>query len=472
MHALARLACLALCGLLLTLPRAFAFAEVSVADYPDVHSAIAANPGKRIYVPNGDHLVSKTIDIATTGTGLWGPGRIVMTNPLGHIFYIHDCADVSLQGISITRELEDNDRIWPTQLNSVKDCGVRVDRTTDLLLEGLRIIDNRSPGGAIKIEYSTRPTIRGCIVKNYKGVTIDDRTNKPEMGYAFRCVDGTAIKAFWCTGVQIIGNRLIEERWLPTQAIKEKFNLGEVTVLPETPGPLTPMDIFETRYTNNWHQGSGLIVGGLGKSSYNLIAQNYIENAAQGMDVHSDYVVISNNIVNNATMGMKAMHGSKHVLISANQFTKCSSYGILLCPGAASHEARPTSGTTPAEGPNIDGGTVVNGNIISDFGMGTDFWNVADSTNVAALNAISLQGEQLPHNPPLRDVIISNNMVYDDGRDQVLVDGELKVIEPRFRYALYVETKAKASPRGVRIDGNLFHAGNKGVSNVPIPPQE
>jgi hypothetical protein len=45
---------------------------------------------------------------------------------------------------------------------------------------------------------------------------------------------------------------------------------------------------------------------------------NHIENAVQGIDLHCDHVIVSNNIVTNAFIGMKAMHGSRNVLISGN----------------------------------------------------------------------------------------------------------------------------------------------------------
>ena len=61
-------------------------------------------------------------------------------------------------------------------------------------------------------------------------------------------------------------------------------------------------------------------------------------------------------------MGMKAMHGSRNVIITGNQFVKNSLWAIGLMPGAASHEG------------NTDGGSIIAHNLISDFGHGDAHW--------------------------------------------------------------------------------------------------
>ena len=46
---------------------------VSAAEYPTLHEAVAQNPGRRIYVPNGDYLLDRPLRIEADGTELVGP---------------------------------------------------------------------------------------------------------------------------------------------------------------------------------------------------------------------------------------------------------------------------------------------------------------------------------------------------------------------------------------------------------------
>ena len=98
-------------------------------------------------------------------------------------------------------------------------------------------------------------------------------------------------------------------------------------------------EIFDTRFTNNWHQGAGIHVSGPDQTRRVIISGNYVENAPQGIDIHSDNVVVTNNIIAHAMIGMKAMHGSKNVLIDGNQFTYVDLWGIVLMTGAGSRAA-------------------------------------------------------------------------------------------------------------------------------------
>ena len=83
---------------------------------------------------------------------------------------------------------------------------------------------------------------------------------------------------------------------------------------------------------------------------------------------------------------------------------------------------------------------------------------------------------QLPTNPPLTDVLVQGNMVYDTGRDQMLVDGAPKVEAPRYQYAVYIGPWSSHAepgptyPKGLHFSGNLFHAGTLGLSNTPLEP--
>lgn len=65
--------------------------------------------------------------------------------------------------------------------------------------------------------------------------------------------------------------------------------------MPEVPGRFTPKGLKENPYmTTSWHQGSALFFGsGDGNGQYSMISGNYIEGAAQGMDIHADYIAAS-----------------------------------------------------------------------------------------------------------------------------------------------------------------------------------
>ena len=433
-------------------------ADIQSTDYPSVQAAIDANPGRMIYVPNGDHLLTTTVMITTTGTGLCGPGRLVMTDASKDIINVREANDVTIRDIKLFRERGKHDG----GRNGIFAAGCE-----GLTIDGVSVINNCGENAGLKIEHCTRLTVRNCLVRDYKAMTIDDRTRNPEAGYAFKCVDGNGMKFMDCKGAQITNNRIIETVFRATKENRDKYELGKVTVIPEKPGRYTPEGLKENPYTSNWHQGSALFFGEQGEGA--VLSGNYIENAAQGFDVHADSVTITGNIVNGALVGAKAMHGSKHVIISNNQFRRVDLYGILLASGGASHDAVEASGAgEPAKGPNVDGGAVITGNIISDYGFGDQYWSTGSSPG-ASLYAISLEDE--PDAPPLRDVVIANNVVYDTGRDKVIVEGRPQVVPPRYLFALVAQGIAKDNLQSVRIHGNIFHPGSAGVSNFELPPQ-
>jgi hypothetical protein len=430
------------------------------SSYPSLQAAIDANPGKMIQVPPGDYEISQSLLITQEGTGLYGYGRIIQTNPDTTIIRIDGTSHVRIDGLTLTR---------PEGKTDSTQEGIVAVASKNVEMIHLQVMNHRSKAGAIVLRDSEDCTIRDCLVENYKTITVDDRTDDPRSGYAFKCIDGTGIILRYSNGTLIEGNRIVEKTYLPTQECKEKYHLGEVTIMPKEVGPFTPKDIFETKYTNNWHQGSGILVTGLGDSHHTILTGNYIENPAQGIDIHSDYITVTNNIIRNAMIGMKAMHGSRHVLISNNQFNRVDLWGILLMPGAGSHAAEPAKEGKEVRAANTDGGTVVANNIITEFGLGDQYWNWVGRGELTC-NAISIQGGQLLENPPLRDVLIQGNVVYDDGRDQVIVEGKPQVVPPRFKYSIYVEREKKPIPENILIQGNLFHRGSQGFSNIDLDP--
>jgi nitrous oxidase accessory protein NosD len=434
-------------------------ADIQSTDYPSLQAAIDANPGSMIYVPNGDHLLTETIMVTTTGTGLCGPGRLVMTDASKDIINVREANDVTIRDLKLFRERGKHDG---------GRNGIFAAFCEGLTIDGVSVTNNCGENAGLKIEHCMRLAVRNCLVRDYKAMTLDDRTRNPQNGTAFKCVDGNGMKFMDCKGAQITNNRIIETVFRATKHNRDKYDLGKVTIIPETPGRYTPKGLKENPYTSNWHQGAAVFFGEQGEGS--VLSGNYIENAAQGFDIHADYVTVTGNIVNGALVGAKALAGSKHIIISNNQFRRIDLYGVLLGSGPASHYAVEASGNKPAKDPNLDGGTVIMGNIISDYGFGDQYWSTGSSPG-ASLYAISLEEDRgAPGAPPVRDVIIANNVVYDTGRDKMIIDGRPQVVPPRYQFALMAKVR-KASFETLKIHGNIFHPGSSGVSNYELPPQ-
>ncbi|MBM3858919.1 MAG: hypothetical protein FJ395_04630 [Verrucomicrobia bacterium] len=419
-------------GVLLATLAAAAAPAPSVADYPSIQEAIRANLGRMVYVPAGDYDISEKIQIGKQGGGLFGPGRIRQTNPDQPILVIEDAKDVQIRDLTLMR---------PEGKTETQSEGVLAIKCCNLVLENLRVLDNRTRSAAIAVRECTGSQIRSCLVQNYMRITVDDRTRGEDWGYAFKCIDGTGIAVSYSKGTLIQGNRLIEQNLLPTPEIQKKFDLGKFVKKNAQKGIITNQKTWDAEFAQNWHQGSAIIVTAPEVSDYTQILGNYIENAAQGIDIHSDHVIVAQNIINNSHIGMKAMHGSRHVLIIGNQFSKNDLWSIALMPGAASRT-----------GTNTDGGSIIANNIISDFGHGHSRWVWGD--NVAPLR---FNRGQKPDNPPLKDVIIQGNVVHCDDHP------------PRYKYAVIIEGGANG-PKMLRFSGNIFHPGTAGISNMELAP--
>jgi hypothetical protein len=435
--------------------------DVSVVDvtrYPTLQAAIDANPGRQIRLPAGEFRIDRALVISSDSTELIGPARIVQTNPKEALIRVRGARAVRISDVSFSRA---------EGMQEAEQHGVMVNDSQDVRLLALRVTDNHSHS-AICVTNSTDVTVQGCVVINYKGLAIDDRTNSKLMGYAFKAMDGTGIQFRAVQRGFIRDNRIHEYRMLPTPEIRDRHDLGALTVKPKERAPLVPEEIFATGRTNNWHQGSGIHVAHPDRGSHLVISGNFIENPGQGIDIHSDNVTVANNVITKALIGMKAMHGSKHVLIDGNQFSYCDLWGVMLMPGAASHAS--SNGGDTADGKpateNVDGGTIVSNNIFSFFGMGQNRWNWPNrQPRGEGENVIAILGGQLESNPPLRTVLITGNVVYDSGADTVLRDGQWTKVPPLFRFALYVEPTKHPAPLNIRAVGNLFDSGYEGVTN-------
>jgi len=434
---------------------ALTVAEISVSRYRSIQDALNANRGRMVYVPAGDYTISEKIRIRGDNSGLFGPGRIIQTNTNAPIIEIEGTAGVQVRDLTLMR---------PEGKMEVPCEAVVAIKCRDLVLENLRVFDNRTRSAAIAVRECTGSQIRGCLVRNYMRISVDDRTAGTDWGYAFKCIDGTGIEVRCSQGTLIQGNRVIEQHLLPTPEIKKQFDLGKFVKKNAQKGTIASQQAWDAEFAQNWHQGSAIIVTAPEVSDCTQILGNYIENAAQGIDLHSDHVIVAQNIINNSFMGMKAMHGSRHVLIIGNQFIKNNLWSIGLMPGAASHAAAPARDGKPAVAANVDGGSIIANNIISDFGYGHAAW-------IWGNNGVPLRFDrgQKPNNPPLSDVIIQGNVVYDTGRDQVIVDGQPKVEPPRYKYAVVVEGGGNG-PKGLHFSNNIFHPGAQGVSNVELKP--
>jgi len=402
----------------------------SVADYPSIQAALDANPGKVLEVPPGDHEISEKIRLRGDGSGLAGSGRIIQINPDQPHLEIEDAVAVAVTDLTLVR---------PEGKTETRHEAIVAIRCRDLVIENVRVLDNWSNAGTISLRECRDARISHCLVRNYMRISIDDRTASGDWGYAFRCTDGTAISLDRSSGCLIEGNRIVEERLVPTKDVRDQHGLGDFVKKNPVKGKIVNDVMWNADYTDAWQQGSAIVVNAPKESSMTRLLGNQIENAAQGIDLHSDQVIVANNLVVNAFIGMKAMHGSRNVLITGNQFVRNSLWAIGLMPG------------TGADAGNSDGGSIVANNLISQFGHGDAAWIWGRERS-----PFKFDNGQEPDDPPLRDVLVQGNVVDCIG-------------EPLFRYAVIV-AGGDDGPEGLRFANNLFAPGRDGVANVELPP--
>ena len=410
-------------------------ADLSVAAYPSIQEALNANPNHMLFVPAGDYVITEKIRIRGERSGLFGPGRIIQQSADQPIIEIENATGAEIRDLTLTR---------PEGKMESRNEGVLAIKCRDLVLDNVRVIDNRSPAAAITVRESKDTRISRCLVRNYMRVSIDDRTQSKDWGYAFNCTDGTGISVDYSTGTLIEGNRVIEDNFVPTPEVKAKYKLGDYVKKNAVKGGIMNQQAWDSNYTDAWQQGSGIVVNAPEVNDLTRVIGNHIENAAQGLDIHADHVIVSQNIITNAFIGMKAMHGSRNVLITGNQFVRNSLWAIGLMPGAAAHPA------TEDKPENADGGSIISNNIISDFGYGDAHWIWGDERS-----PIKFDNGQQPDDPPLADVIITGNVIHSVGK-------------PRYKYAVIIPGGPNA-PRGLHFSNNLFHPGTQGVCNGELP---
>ena len=108
--------------------------------------------------------------------------------------------------------------------------------------------------------------------------------------------------------------------------------------------------------------------------------------------------------------------------------------------------------------------SIIANNVISDFGYGHAHWIWGNDGS-----PFRFDDGQKPDNPPVSDVIIQGNIVYDTGRQPVIVDGKPKVEPPRYKYAVRI-AGGERGPKGLHFSNHLFHPGTVGESNVELKP--
>lgn len=428
--------------------------SANIADYPSIQAALDANPGKIMLVPAGDYRLNEPIRIRHANSGLRGPGRLIQDNPAAAVIEIRNCSGNQISGLTLTRT-DTSQRITAGAIE-VGDC-------QQLLIERLQIVGNQSAAASIRLDNCQHASVIHCLVRDYMTISIDDRTASPHYGYAFHCIDGTGIAVDGCQDVLLQSNRVLETQLRPARETKERFQLGQFSSRAQKKGSLIAQQTWDAGYVNNWHQGSGIIVTSPERSKFIRLLDNHVENAAQGIYIHADFVTITGNFVVNSFMGMKAMHGSRHIVIANNQFVRNDLWAIGLMPGAASHPAD-SSGDLAPQTANADGGSLIANNIISDFGHGDSHW-IWDPANHTCAPIVLDHGQE-PDDPPLRGVVLSGNVVAGPSLSAETSPKSHADPQPRYRFAIYVSRHVRG-PRDLVFCGNYFQPGSEGVSNVP-----
>jgi len=215
--------------------------EPSVKAYRSIQEALNTNPGRMIYVPAGDYVISEKIQIRGDNGGLFGPGRIIQTTSNAPIIQIEGAAGVQVRDLTLTRA--------EGKMETGNEAVLAM-KCRDLVLENLRVLDNRTRSAAIAVRECTGSRISGCLVRNYMRISVDDRTGSADWGYAFKCIDGTGIAVSYSKATLIQGNRIIEQRLLPTPEIMKQFDLGRFVKKNAQKGAITNQETWDREWTS------------------------------------------------------------------------------------------------------------------------------------------------------------------------------------------------------------------------------
>lgn len=263
-------------------------ADLTATAYPSIQAALDANPNRMIFVPAGDHSITEKIRIRGERSGLFGPGRIIQRSADQPIIEIESADGAEIRDLTLTR---------PEGKMDTDSEGILAIKCRDLVIENVRVIDNRTRTGAIALRESHNCRISRCLVRNYMRVTIDDRTKSEGYGYAFNCTDGTGISVSYCTGTSIEGNRISEANLVPTPEIKAKRKLGDFTKKNARKGSIVNQLTWDANYVDNWRQGADLIITGNQFVKNCLWAIGLMPGAASNAENFDGGSIISNNII-------------------------------------------------------------------------------------------------------------------------------------------------------------------------------
>lgn len=440
----------------------------SVTEYDSIQAAIDANPGSMIHVPEGRYEIDTPLRLTHDYTGLYGYGTIVQMNPDAPVLHGEGTVGIRLRDLTFRRA--------PDSPNATEP-GLRFDGCRNLTIDSVRVLECKSRQPGIALSSCKDATLRDSEIIDYKCIAVDDRTSDDPnnaYGYAFKCIDGTGLVASHCVGLKVQNNRVVEYALLPTREMQATHDLGALTEgrFPTRPGQLGASAVARGR-VDNWHQGSAVLIS---QCDNVAVTGNYVENCAQGFDIHSDNVVVANNTVFRGMMGVKMTHGARNVLVEGNLLRGMDLWGILLNPGTGSNYGKDATASEPVRPANVDGGTIVANNLITEQGYGNEYWNWggAPGRGGAGTYPIALYDAQIHDEPPLRDVLFTGNLVYHVGRDGVVEGDKIEQPKPRYPYAVYIGSwhgpldQSPTAPEGVIFGDNLFHPGSQGVSNVPL----
>lgn len=428
-------------------------------DPRSIQAALDAQPGRALYLPAGEYRIDAPIVVSTSGSGLFGEGTIIQTNDDADMVQVRDADHVRIEGITLLREK-------PKFFKSAR--AIQAERSHYMVVRNVTIRGNRASPATVNVTDCNYATIEGCSVIDYKTVTIDDRMTNDLYRYAFRAIDGHGIRIRHCVGTRLVRNRIIETELRPTEATMKQHELGKIVNQAAELGPLASYGVKDG-FAFIWHQGAGIGVSGPDVTAHTLIDGNYIENAAQALDVHSDFMVVTNNQITNCYTGIKVFHGSRGVVVSNNIIHRPGKYGIMLRPGSESWEAAAATADKPAREENVQRGIIIANNVITDMGYDDEHWRLwNDDPSETSPVGIKVGTGPLATNPRYRDLIFEGNIIHDHGQDGILVDGKPSVLPPRYKWAIWFDDEWRAE--NVRMSDNIFAPGEKGVSNLPIEP--
>lgn len=108
---------------------------LSAVSYPSIQAALDANPGRMIYLPSGDYLITRKIVLNKDGTGLFGPGRIIQQTADEPVIEIENASSIAVRDLTLTRA--------EGKMETSSE-GIRATRCDDLVIENVSVIDNRT----------------------------------------------------------------------------------------------------------------------------------------------------------------------------------------------------------------------------------------------------------------------------------------------------------------------------------------